>query len=429
MKDHSCTSVNKVGNEIATSDWLAKQIVPALHKTPEIGASKLKMAIEQRYNLSLPYGRVLASRGKAVELIYGKASESFRLVPELHKQMMLSNPGSIIRYLLDVDHSFMRFFEKGNYIVRRSTDKQAEVVGPQFACVVNLEDRTCSCRAWQVTGLPCEYAAAFITSVRGLDILDYVDDCYSVQRFRAAYAIPVGGMPSRELWDKVVLPYEVGPPKTIRPRGRPKKKRIRDPNEKRKGRHKCTRCNTFGHQKNTCKNPIGESSSQGSARVTWTPTFVNNMSSSHSAFHESSGPANTTVNLDSMTLQSQLKEFQSTANIGSFQSQSSMCLNSSIMGGSPYNSLTSVTVEEDLHRLGDCGWRKMSMSRRWVTSWSWMGEAYVRVLVRPRPTFLVTDRRGPLRPQGVVKITLPRRTNKVNHGLDKQPVIAYRSHG
>ncbi|KAK1299847.1 hypothetical protein QJS10_CPB13g00959 [Acorus calamus] len=87
MSDHSCTSVNKVGNEMATSSWLATKLVPILHRTPEMGASKMKMELQQKYHLTLPYGRVLAARGKAVELIYGKASDSFRLVPELQQQI------------------------------------------------------------------------------------------------------------------------------------------------------------------------------------------------------------------------------------------------------------------------------------------------------------------------------------------------------
>ncbi|KAK1302753.1 hypothetical protein QJS10_CPB12g00858 [Acorus calamus] len=43
VKDHSCTSINKVGNEMATSGWLASKIVSILHETPEVGASKIEI--------------------------------------------------------------------------------------------------------------------------------------------------------------------------------------------------------------------------------------------------------------------------------------------------------------------------------------------------------------------------------------------------
>ncbi|KAK1285412.1 hypothetical protein QJS10_CPB20g00814 [Acorus calamus] len=107
-------------------------------------------------------------------------------------------------------------------------------------------------------------------------------------------------MPGREMWGRVELPYVVGPPKTIRPRGRPKKKRIRDPNEKRKSRHKCTRCSQFGHHKNTCKNSITETSSQGSTRYMRIPTFVNTTNSTEAQTH-TGAPMRTIVNLGGMS--------------------------------------------------------------------------------------------------------------------------------
>ncbi|KAK1266737.1 hypothetical protein QJS04_geneDACA014618 [Acorus gramineus] len=85
----------------------------------------------------------------------------------------------------------------GEYIVRRSSDVMAEVAGPDFTIVVRLDERTCTCRAWQVTGLPCIHAAAFITRIRGLDICDFVDEVYSLQKFRDTYASSIAPMPSK----------------------------------------------------------------------------------------------------------------------------------------------------------------------------------------------------------------------------------------
>jgi len=52
--------------------------------------------------------------------------------------------------------------------------------GSSFRFVVNLDQRTCTCRAWQVLGLPCKHALAYITSIRGEKIEDHVDNYYSV---------------------------------------------------------------------------------------------------------------------------------------------------------------------------------------------------------------------------------------------------------
>jgi hypothetical protein len=59
-----------------------------------------------------------------------------------------------------------------------SMDGIAEVVargGSGFRFVVNLDERTCSCRAWQVSGIPCKHALAFITSIRGEKIEEYIE--------------------------------------------------------------------------------------------------------------------------------------------------------------------------------------------------------------------------------------------------------------
>ncbi|KAK1294818.1 hypothetical protein QJS10_CPA16g00865 [Acorus calamus] len=48
---------------MATSGWLTQKIVPIIHRTPKLGASKLKNEIQTKYNLTLPYSRVLKARG------------------------------------------------------------------------------------------------------------------------------------------------------------------------------------------------------------------------------------------------------------------------------------------------------------------------------------------------------------------------------
>ncbi|KAK1305842.1 hypothetical protein QJS10_CPA10g01277 [Acorus calamus] len=68
-------------------------------------------------------------------------------------------------------------------------------------------------------------------------------------------------------WVKINLPFSVSPPKTVKPRGRPRKNRIKHPDEKRKRRHMCMRCKEIGHHKSSCKNPIRYSQmSEGSGR-------------------------------------------------------------------------------------------------------------------------------------------------------------------
>jgi len=61
------------------------------------------------------------------------------------------------------------------------SEEVAEVTamgGSGFRFVVNLEEKTCSCRKWQVCGIPCKHALAFITSLPNASIKDYVYEYY-----------------------------------------------------------------------------------------------------------------------------------------------------------------------------------------------------------------------------------------------------------
>jgi hypothetical protein len=71
-----------------------------------------------------------------------------------------------------------------------------------YRFVVNIDERTCSCRAWQVFGLPCKHALAFFTSISREKIEDHVDHFYSVEKFRAAYEgiIPTMGFSCIQLY-------------------------------------------------------------------------------------------------------------------------------------------------------------------------------------------------------------------------------------
>jgi len=68
--------------------------------------------------------------------------------------------------------------------VAECSEKIAEVTelgGSGFRFVVNLQERTCSCRKWQVSGVPCKHAISFIASLTNAPLVNYVD-MYSLLR-------------------------------------------------------------------------------------------------------------------------------------------------------------------------------------------------------------------------------------------------------
>ena len=71
-----------------------------------------------------------------------------------------------------------------------------------FRFVVNSVERTCSCRAWQGSGIPCRHAIAYITSIPSAKLEDYVHEYYSVDMFKAAYEGRVPCIPDKSMWPK-----------------------------------------------------------------------------------------------------------------------------------------------------------------------------------------------------------------------------------
>jgi hypothetical protein len=87
------------------------------------------------------------------------------------------------------------------YNIRRS-GPMVEEVGVNkdlvpWRFIVDLDKKECTCRGWQLTGLPCVHAIAFIGTKR-VDLEDYVVHYYSVEKLKAAYASVVPPMPSKD---------------------------------------------------------------------------------------------------------------------------------------------------------------------------------------------------------------------------------------
>ena len=127
---------------------------------------------------------------------------------------------------------------------------------------VDLNTRECSCRQWQVTGIPCTHAIFLVISRRGLELEQFVDDCYSVATFKKAYAGHVVPMTDKSQWAKINVGFKLYPPLLKRSAGRPRSRRIKGMEEGGSGKRKyrCKRCGQFGHIKKTCNEPVADPS-------------------------------------------------------------------------------------------------------------------------------------------------------------------------
>ena len=124
--------------------------------------------------------------------------------------------------------------------------------------IVDLEKKECTCRGWQLTGLPCVHAIAFI-GTRRVELEDFVDHYYSIEMFKAAYVTVVPPMPGKEEWEKVEIGFKLLPPKCNRAAGRPRKRRmvgVEEGGSTSKGKRRCKRCGGLGHLQKTCNETV-----------------------------------------------------------------------------------------------------------------------------------------------------------------------------
>jgi hypothetical protein len=137
------------------------------------------------------------------------------------------------------------------------TDKEKK----EWRYPVDLEARTCSCRQWQISGLPCIHALYFITTLKGQagSIQEYVHEYYSVARFKATYEHVLPALEGKQQWDIVDPGFKLCAPVLKRAAGRPRKSRIRPRSEGGKfgaRRRNCTRCGGTGHFAKFCDNAL-----------------------------------------------------------------------------------------------------------------------------------------------------------------------------
>ena len=70
----------------------------------------------------------------------------------------------------------------GGWHVRRLDDRIAEVECMEKREVLDMVMRTCTCRKWQLTGLPCKHAGEVIGEMRNARWEDFVDECFYISR-------------------------------------------------------------------------------------------------------------------------------------------------------------------------------------------------------------------------------------------------------
>ncbi|XP_074342506.1 uncharacterized protein LOC141680086 [Apium graveolens] len=124
---------------------------------------------------------------------------------------------------------------------------------------VNLTGQTCSCRVWELTGVPCCHAVAAIQKSR-LNPTDFVSHYFKKETYMKAYSHFLEVIRGEPFWEEVDGDNIMPPPRMKTLRGRPKRQRRREGWEgsvNRGGNSKLSKLNRQGrvmHYSN-CKKP------------------------------------------------------------------------------------------------------------------------------------------------------------------------------
>lgn len=108
--------------------------------------------------------------------------------------------------------------------------KVFKVLSMNHSYTFDLNNESCDCKRWELSGIPCHHAIACAREER-IDPESLVHECYSVQTFIKAYGFNIKPMRDQEHWTKMDG-VEVYPPVYTKVMGRPRRNRKKDPEEK-----------------------------------------------------------------------------------------------------------------------------------------------------------------------------------------------------
>ncbi|KAL0388202.1 UNVERIFIED_CONTAM: hypothetical protein Sradi_2702000 [Sesamum radiatum] len=110
-------------------------------------------------------------------------------------------------------------------------DYEFEVQDENINYIVNLRERTCNCRVWDISGIPCRHAALGI-SHRREDLDSYCDSRFFKENYIKAYKYSIHPVPDQTFWPHGVdVTPTLLPPIIKRMPGRPKKSRRKEQGE------------------------------------------------------------------------------------------------------------------------------------------------------------------------------------------------------
>ncbi|KAK2648266.1 hypothetical protein Ddye_015755 [Dipteronia dyeriana] len=124
--------------------------------------------------------------------------------------------------------------------------------------VVDLDQRSCTCRRWNLTGIHCSHSMTTIYS-KGDDPTKYVYKWYLKDTFKKCYSSILHGIKTKKVWSKTNMPPLL-PAMDVKQARKPKQLRIKEigeilPNARKIAltyiKYSCSKCKQEGHNAKT----------------------------------------------------------------------------------------------------------------------------------------------------------------------------------
>jgi hypothetical protein len=214
---HTCTSSGRRKTTTPSCGWVAFHALPLLMKKPQMGVKELQETFQGVHNVTIGYDIVWKGKEKALQELFGSWEESFKILFSWREAILAKAPDNIVE-IEKIREMTMELFHRrrigerlkglilpsvmatskaqtrglGHLTIVKSDNYMVEVrdsTNCLTKLVVKAESRQCSYKEWQRTGKPCQHGLAVIIAqdVRNVGMEKFVDDYYSVDKFRKAY--------------------------------------------------------------------------------------------------------------------------------------------------------------------------------------------------------------------------------------------------
>ncbi|KAH7856453.1 hypothetical protein Vadar_001565 [Vaccinium darrowii] len=258
--NHNCGRI--WNNKLMNSEWLSMMYFDEIRISPTLKVSEMMEKVRQEFKCNVSLSQCYRAKHKVLRKIEGSMDEQYAKLWDYCREIHRTNPDELGP---KIHKKIEKIKERyGDYIIHPCGEGEFEARGFDGGQhTINLKTQTCSCRRWDLTGIPCEHAARVIVESGGQPE-EYVSDWYSKHCFLTTYKNIMHPMNGPDMWEKSGKD-PIKPPHFTRQPGRPRKARRREADElakktfklsKRGVKMTCRKCGKQGHNSRTCKAPV-----------------------------------------------------------------------------------------------------------------------------------------------------------------------------